>query len=99
MREVREVLPVRSAPQIPSAQGRSGWGDTFNGGCPGTWDDRGATVPALKIDDMVCAHNLFRRKGTKPILQVTVHTWTGFRTVKLPGPEVELGCQKGRLEA
>ena len=22
-----------------------------------TWDDRGATAPALKMDDVVCAHN------------------------------------------
>jgi hypothetical protein len=27
---------------------------------------------APKIDEVVCAHNFFRRKGTKPILQVTV---------------------------
>jgi hypothetical protein len=29
-------------------------------------------VLALKIADVVCAQNSFRRKGTKPILQVTV---------------------------
>jgi len=32
----------------------------------------GATAPAPKMDEVVCAHNFFRRKGTKPILQVTV---------------------------
>jgi hypothetical protein len=37
-----------------------------------TWDDKGATAPAPKMDEVVCAHNFFRRKGTKPILQVTV---------------------------
>jgi hypothetical protein len=28
--------------------------------------------PAPKTDEVVCAHNFFRRKGTKPILQATV---------------------------
>jgi hypothetical protein len=37
-----------------------------------TWDVKGATAPAPKMDEVVCAHNFFRRKGTKPILQVTV---------------------------
>jgi hypothetical protein len=27
-----------------------------------------------------------------------LHTWTGFRTAKLLGPEVELESQKGSLE-
>jgi hypothetical protein len=35
-------------------------------------DDNGPTVPAPKMDEVVCAHNFFRRKGTKPILQATV---------------------------
>jgi hypothetical protein len=30
-------------------------------------------VLALKMADVVCARNFFRRKGTKPILQVTVY--------------------------
>jgi hypothetical protein len=29
-------------------------------------------VSAPKVADVVCAQNFFRRKGTKPILQVTV---------------------------
>jgi hypothetical protein len=29
-------------------------------------------VSAPKMADVVCAQNFFRRKGTKPILQVTV---------------------------
>jgi hypothetical protein len=28
--------------------------------------------PVPKMDNVVCAHNFFKRKGTKPILQVTV---------------------------
>jgi hypothetical protein len=49
MREVREVLPARSGPQILSAQDAVAGcrRTTFNGGCPGTseyMDDRGATT-------------------------------------------------------
>jgi hypothetical protein len=76
MREVRDVLPARSAPQIPSAQDAAA-------GCHratlmevgqvlgSTWDDRGATAPAPKMNDVVCAHNFFSER-TKPILLVTV---------------------------
>jgi hypothetical protein len=61
---VREVLLAQSAPKIPSVQDEVA-------GCSEqplmevaqvlrrTWDDRGATVPAPKMDDLVCAHNLF----------------------------------------
>jgi hypothetical protein len=38
-----------------------------------TLDDKGGTVSALKMDEVVCAHNFFKRKGAKPILQATVH--------------------------
>jgi hypothetical protein len=38
-----------------------------------TRDDNGPTVPAPKMDEVVCAHNFLRRKGTKPILQATVY--------------------------
>jgi hypothetical protein len=31
-----------------------------------------ASVP--KMDEVVCAHNFFTRKGAKPILQATVHS-------------------------
>jgi hypothetical protein len=37
-----------------------------------TWDDKHERLSALKMADVVCAQNFFRRKGTKPILQVTV---------------------------
>ena len=38
-----------------------------------TRDDKGATGRQLpKMDEVVYAHNFFRRKGTKPILQATV---------------------------
>ncbi len=37
-----------------------------------TRDDNGPTAPAPKMDEVVCAHKFSRRKGTKPILQVTV---------------------------
>jgi hypothetical protein len=30
------------------------------------------TVSAPKMDEVVCAHNFFKRKGAKPILQATV---------------------------
>jgi hypothetical protein len=30
-------------------------------------------VSAPKAANVVCAHNFFKRKGAKPILQVTVH--------------------------
>ena len=74
MREVREVLPARSAPQILRAQDAVAGCQraTFNGGCPGTSETWDASAPAPKMDDVVCAHNFFRRKGTKPILQATV---------------------------
>jgi len=47
--------------------------------CPGTVlqstrDDKGATTSAPKMDQVVCAQNLFKRKGAKPILQATVFT-------------------------
>jgi hypothetical protein len=34
--------------------------------------DKRSTVSAPKMDKVVCAHNLFKRKGAKPILQATV---------------------------
>jgi hypothetical protein len=36
-----------------------------------------ATAPAPNMDDVVCTHNFFWRKGTKPILQVTVTAHVG----------------------
>jgi len=35
----------------------------------------------------------------KITFQPILHTWTGFRTVKLLGPEVELESQKGSSKA
>jgi hypothetical protein len=35
-------------------------------------------MSAPKIADVVCAQKFFRRKGTKPILQVTVSPRTGI---------------------
>jgi hypothetical protein len=37
-----------------------------------TQEDKGGTVSASKMDEVVCAHNFFKRKGAKPILQATV---------------------------
>jgi len=34
--------------------------------------DTGTTALVPKMDEMVRAHNIFKRKGTKPILQATV---------------------------
>ena len=63
MREVRKVLLAQSSLKLPSAQDAVACHRvTFNRGC----------APAPKWDDMACAHNFFRRKGTKPILQVSV---------------------------
>jgi hypothetical protein len=46
-----------------------------NGGAQvlrGTCENKGALASAPKMNEVVCAHNFFRRKETKPILQVTV---------------------------
>ena len=37
-----------------------------------TWDDKHIWCQLPKVANMVCAQNLFKRKGAKPILQVTV---------------------------
>jgi hypothetical protein len=38
----------------------------------------GDMAPAPKVDGVVCAHNSFRRNGTKPILQATVQHRTAL---------------------
>jgi hypothetical protein len=60
MREVREVLPARSAPQILSAQDAMAGCHraTFNGGCPDMGRQRSYGA-ALKMDAVVCAHFFF----------------------------------------
>jgi hypothetical protein len=44
-------------------------------------------VSALKMDEVVCAHNIFKQKGAKPTLQATVLVVTfGVQTKGLPAP-------------
>jgi len=80
--EIREVLPPQPAPQKVH---RTQWLSVMQQhltevpSCPGTVlqstrDDKGATTSAPKMDQVVCAQNLFKRKGAKPILQATVFT-------------------------
>jgi hypothetical protein len=77
MREVKEVFACAVSSPDSKCTGRSGWvGVTeqplrSNGGCPDMGRQRSYGA-ALKMDAVVCAHFFFRRKGTKPILQVTV---------------------------
>jgi hypothetical protein len=79
MRGQRSVASLVSSPDF-KCTGRSGWVSdwiaTFNRGAQvlqSTRDDKGDTASAPKMDEVVCAHNFFKRKGAKPILQATVH--------------------------
>jgi hypothetical protein len=59
---------------------------------------RGKAIP-LQADSPGWLAGTEHCHHVKVTFQPMLHTWTGFRTVKLPGPEVELGSQKGSLEA
>ncbi len=64
-------------------------------------DDNGPTVLAPKMDEVVCAHNFFRRKGTKPILQATVQALSLRRMGKnwRSAVPISSGVQLGRVPA
>jgi hypothetical protein len=66
-----------------------------------TQEDKGGTVSASKMDEVVCAHNFFKRKGAKPILQATVASLaaTSHRALRLCSCDHVVKCGRAVSQA
>jgi hypothetical protein len=66
---------------------RAGFDGAFVGAVTST-DSQTLQVSAPKMAEVVCAQNLFKRTGGKPILQATLSLWSSTLMLRLAGAGV-----------